>query len=109
MAERGFTTRQIASTLDVSQSTVSATAKKEGISIHADRVVGKTHRHDANRIVSHMVIQAENLTTDVDLIDFSQLDASQLSAWLESLNASRKSLGAFIRRLEQEQKKHEAA
>jgi ParB-like nuclease family protein len=106
MAERGFTSRQISAAVGVRIEQVSAVAKAEGIVIHADRVVGKARVHDANRIVAAMVEQATNLTADVDLIDFSQLDPSQLSVWLESLNASRKSLSAFIRRLEQEQKKY---
>lgn len=106
MAERGFTTRQIAAAIGINESTVGEIAKVEGVVIHADRVVGKTKRHDANRIVSTMVMDAENLTADVNLIEFRELDPSQLSAWIHSLNASRKALGAFIRRLEEEQKKH---
>lgn len=109
MAERGFTTRQIAASIGVSEETVSATAKREGIVIHADRVVGKTTRHDANRIVLQMVMDAENLTADVDLIDFSALDRAQIAGWIESLNASRSKFGAFIKRLMQEQQNGKAA
>lgn len=106
MAERGFTTRQIAAAVGITEESVGNIAKVEGVVIHADRVVGRTKRLDANRIVGQMVMDAENLTADVNLIDFSQLDHAQLGAWIHSLNASRRSLTAFIRQLEEEHKKH---
>lgn len=106
MAERGFTTRQIASAIGVTTETVGIIAKKEGIYIHADRAVGSTKHHDANRIVEQMVMDAENLTADVNLIDFSELDPSKLAAWLESLAQSRTALNSFIRKLTEEQKKY---
>jgi hypothetical protein len=107
MAAEGYTTRQIAADLSISTETVNRIAKAEGIDIHADRVVPKQlKKHDANRIVSQMVMDADNLCADVNLIDFSQLDPTQLGTWIHSLNNARKSLNAFIRRLEQEQKKH---
>lgn len=109
MAERGFTSRQIAATLAIDEKTVAAIAAKEGVSIHADRVVGKTKRHDSTRIVEQMVMDGENLTADVNLIDFASLDRQSLSRWIDSLIASHKSLHAFIRRLKQEQKNVEAA
>lgn len=106
MAERGFTTRQIASAVGIHEATVGSIAKAEGIVIHADRIAGKTARHDANRIVDQMVTDADNLTADVALIDFSSLDAARLAGWIDSLSKSRHALGTFIRRLTEEQKKH---
>lgn len=109
MAERGFTTRQIASSLGIDEQTVAKVAKAEGIVIHADRVVGKTKRHDSTRIVENIVMDAENLTADVNLIEFDSLDRESFPRWIDSLIASQKSLGAFIKRLKQEQKNAEAA
>lgn len=106
MAERGFTTRQIAAAVGIHETSVSEIAKVENIVIHADRAVRKTARHDANRIVDQMVTDADNLTADVALIDFSSLDASRLAGWIDSLSKSRHALGTFIRRLTEEQKKH---
>ena len=51
-------------------------------------------------------MDAENLTADVHLIDFSALDRAQIADWLDSLTQSRVKLGAFIKRLTQEQKQH---
>lgn len=106
MAARGFSTRQIASALGITEPGVGEIAKAEGIVIHADRTTGKTHRHDANRIVSQMSMDAENLTSDVNLIEFSSLDPDRIEGWIESFTKSRQSLTAFIRRLAEEQKKH---
>lgn len=106
MAGRGFTSRQIASSLGINETSVSEIAKVENIVIHADRAVRKTARHDANRIVDQMVTDADNLTADVALIDFSSLDASRLAVWIDSLIKSRQALGSFIRRLTEEHKKH---
>jgi ParB-like chromosome segregation protein Spo0J len=106
MAGRGFTRSQIAAELGVSQENVADIAKKAGYVIQADTVVGKTHRHDSNRIVAQTVLDAENLTAGLDLIDYAQLDPAQVPVWLASLHAARRALSAFIRRLEQEQKQH---
>lgn len=106
MAERGFTSRQIAAAVGIDERTVPTIAKEEGIVIHADRVVARTHRHDANRIVDRMALDAVNLCADVDLIEFASLDAARLAEWLEAFKAAREQLGTFIRRLMKEQQRH---
>lgn len=106
MAARGFSSRQIASELGLEENTVRSTAKKEGVVIHADRLVGGRKRHDANRIVEQIMMDAENLTADVDLIAFEELDSKRLGAWINSLNESKKSLSQFITRLTKEHSKH---
>lgn len=109
MAERGFATRQIAAAIGIGEQRVSEIAKSDGILIHADRVVGRTKRHDSNRIIAQIVMDAENLTEGVDLIDFNQIDRAQLAGWLKSLQDSRDKLSGFIRRLMKEQRDGEAA
>lgn len=106
MASEGFTSRQIAAELGLSDEGCRSILREEGITIPADAVTGKTLRHDATRIVEHIVMDAENLTADVHLIDFSALDRAQIADWLDSLTQSRAKLGAFIKRLTQEQKQH---
>ena len=106
MAERGFASRQIAAQIGITEDAVRGIAKEEGIVIHADRVIGGTKRHDSNRIISQIVMDAENLTEGVDLIDFAEIDRSQLAAWLASLQSARDKLGGFIRRLMKEQQRN---
>lgn len=109
MAGRGFTTRQIAATLDMTEKHVAEIAKAEGVVIHADRVMAKTKRIDPNRVIEQMAIQAASITADVDLIDFAAIDRARLPEWLSSLKSSRDQLGVFIRRLMKEQQNVEVA
>lgn len=106
MAARGFSTHQIAETIGVGASRVSEIAKREGIVIHADRVVAGTKRHDPNRIVDTIVTDAENLTAGAELVAFAELDAERLNAWIESLLKSKRALSQLIDRLKKEQSRH---
>lgn len=106
MAAEGYSSRQIAAELGLSENGCRETLKREGIAVPADMVTGNTKRHDSNRIVERMVMDAEHLCADVNLIEFSDLDLTQLATWLDSLNQSRNALGMFIRRLMKEQQKH---
>lgn len=106
MAAEGYSTRQIASALELSEQGCREIIKKESIDVPADRAVGRSLKHDANRIVERMVMDAENLTADTNLIDYATLNREQLGDWIDSLAASKKSLDTFIRRLVKEQQKH---
>lgn len=106
MAARGFSTRQIAEAIGIGTDRVTHIAKKEGVVIHADRVVAGSRRIDPNRVVEQTVMDAENLTADVDLVAFDELDPAKLGAWIDSLKKSQRALGEFVRRLIKEQIKH---
>jgi hypothetical protein len=106
MADQGYSSHQIAGALGISFEGCRKIAQSEDIAVPADDVVGKAKHHDATRIMEHIVMDAENLTADVALIDFSVLDATRIPAWLRSLTTSRDKLGAFIRQLMKEQQKH---
>lgn len=109
MAANGYTSRQIASELGLSENGCRDTMRSIGVDVPADRAVGKTKRHDSNRIVEQIVADAENLIEGVNLIDYDDLDRTQIAEWLRSLQASREKLGSFIRRLMKEQQHGEAA
>jgi len=106
LASSGHSSRQIAEQIGVSFAACRRLARRAGIRVTADLVMGRTRRHDANRIVAHIVSDAEQLIADLNLIDFAQLDYSRLPLWLKSLMESREKLGAFIRRLMKERGKH---
>lgn len=106
MAAGGFSAPQISQDVGLSEESIRILARRECFEIPGDNAIKNTRRHDANRIVSQMVTDAENLTADVNLIDFAQLDADSIQGWLVSLYGSRKSLNSFIRRLELEQKQY---
>lgn len=106
LAAQGQSSRQIAATVGLSEAGCRNTLREQGIEVPADRVLGKLRRHKASRIVESMVMDAENLTADVELIVFEELDPTRLAEWVRSLTASRNKLGEFIRRLMKEKQKH---
>ncbi len=109
MAGDGYSSRQMATEIGVTEDNVRAIARRFGIDVPADRAIGKSKRHDSNRIVAQIVADAENLIECVNLVVFADLDRAQLAEWRGSLQASRDKLGSFIRRLMKEQQHGEAA
>jgi DNA-binding CsgD family transcriptional regulator len=109
LAGAGHNSHQIAAAVGLSVEGVRATLKRLGVAPIGDKVTRGLHRHDSNRIVGRIVMDAENLTECVNLIDFRDLDRSQLPEWLRSLMKSRAQLSGFIKRLLQETSHGEAA
>jgi ParB-like chromosome segregation protein Spo0J len=100
MAGEGYTTRQIVDSMNLKTARVRRIAVREGIDIRADRVVGRTHRPNPNRIISTIVMDAEQLTAASDMIKPAGIDRGQLPDWIRSLKKSRTAFSALIRRLE---------
>jgi DNA-binding CsgD family transcriptional regulator len=73
MAADGYSVPQIAERLDIDERTCRGWIIKDGIDVPADRAVGRTKRHDSNRIVEQIVMDAANLTEGVNLVEFSSL------------------------------------
>ena len=65
-------------------------------------VSSRSARVRSNRIVSSVASDAQLLTAQSDLIDFSALDRDEIPAWVDTLEQARRDLGRFIRRLRQE-------
>lgn len=103
MAAEGYTSDQIGRAVGVSADRVRKLLRLAGIESPADKVAGHRRRLDANRIVETMVVHAESLVADVELIAFEQLDPAQLGDWIVSLVTSKRALELFIRRLQREQ------
>lgn len=96
LAEEGYTSRQIAQEVGLVPETCRVVLKKAGIKIKADDVVRGTHHIDSNRVLAQMVMDAEHLTADTDLIAVDELDPTQVGAWVTSLRRSRAALSKFI-------------
>lgn len=104
MAAEGYTSIQIADELGINLESCRQVLRDEGIVVPADKATARAPRLDSARIVDHIVMDAENLTADLGLIDFSELEHSQVIEWVASLTKSREKLGAFIKRLVKETK-----
>ncbi len=103
MAAEGNGRSQIASHLGVSSETIAKIANRNGITIHADAIVGKKRRLDSNRIVAATVESVIGIDQLFDAIDYSSLDRSQLDHWVSSLSDAIRSLTTLRNNLKKEQ------
>lgn len=103
MALKGYTSIQIAAKVGMSVDGCRNWLREEGIEVPADRSTRGSHSLNSMRIVEHIVMDAEGLTADMNLIEFSTLDKAKLPGWIESLNVSWAQLGTLIKRLRKEQ------
>jgi hypothetical protein len=105
LAAEGYNVPQIAAHVGIGENHCRKVINQGGIDVPAQRVMGKVHRHDSNRIVEQMLADAENLTADVPLIDLTSLDRERLPGWIAGFEGARNALGAFIRKLRLESQK----
>lgn len=108
MAAEGYTTSQIADEFGLAIEGVRVRLREHGIDVPADKIA-RSKSLKADRIVESIVLDAEHLTSDVNIIDFSTLHGERIGAWIDSLIASRRALDIFIKRLIKERQKHEEA
>ena len=87
LASRGYRASQIAERLGVGVEHVRKLARDHGIAL-PDDVIGKTRKHDSNRIIVETVASLEGIALGLDLIEVDQIDASQADEWATSLSAS---------------------
>lgn len=101
LAESRHSSRQIAAALGMTEEGTREMCRREGIEVPADKILGRTRRHDANRIVEQTVLGLEGHALALDLIDFEALDPTRIAAWSGSLAASLQSLNRLSRRLKE--------
>lgn len=87
LAATGHRADQIADKLGLSVIYVRKLAREHDVTL-PDTVIGKTRKHDANRIVTETVATLEGVALGVDLIEVDQLDRAQVEAWATSLSTS---------------------
>jgi len=104
MAAAGYTSRQIADAIDVGQASFTEFKKRHGVVVPADAIVGKTHRHDSDRMVSESVATLEGVAMTLDLVGHpadAGLDPEQIAGWATSLSASLTALTRFNKQLKE--------
>lgn len=101
LADARHSSRQIAAAVGMTEEWTRELCRREGIDVPADKIVGRTRKHDANRIVEQAVLGLEGYALSVSLIDFEQLDRSQIAVWSRSLSASLQSLNRLSRQLKE--------
>ncbi len=106
MAADGHSAAQIAKAVGMTLEGCRAALRREGIALPADKALGKSHAHNADRILDHIAMDAENLTADVGLVDWASVDPSKLQGWVTALTQARQAVAVLIRTLMKEIEKH---
>jgi hypothetical protein len=101
LAAQGYTSRQIAEQVGIQPESVRLLARREGIAIPADKVVGGTRHINSTNVAAQTVTALEGLVMGVELINFDHLDLSQASQWADSLSHSLKVLNRFHKRIKE--------
>jgi uncharacterized ParB-like nuclease family protein len=99
MADSGYNSHQIAATFGMTFESCRRMLQRHDIAVPADKVLKGTRKIDSNRVVEQTVMDAADLTSDLGLVNFDQLDDSKRGGWVKSLKKSRRLLGEFITRL----------
>lgn len=101
LAAQGYSSRQIADQIGMLAETVRRVARDMSVEISADKAIGKSRRPDSNRIVEETVYALDGLRMGLELVDFGELDRSQIAHWSSSLKTSIRSLNRFLKELDQ--------
>jgi tRNA U55 pseudouridine synthase TruB len=101
LAAKGYTSRQMPAKVGVSEETVRQIARDFGIEIPADKTMGKTRRHDSNRIARETVAALEGLAMAADLINYDDIAEEEAAHWAISLDESLKVLNRFRKQIKE--------
>ena len=104
MADAGYTSRQIADTLGIRVDSFTDLRKRHGFDVPADAVVGKTIRHNNDRIAEQAIGAVEGAVMALDLIGdpaAAGLDPEQIDAWVISLTRSISALTRFNKHIKE--------
>lgn len=99
LAAEGNSSHQIARIVGWTAEYVRRSAAERGISIHADKIVGKTRLMNQERVLRDFVDTIESLLPSCDLIDASAVAPDVLRECLAVLVGAMKTLRKFERRL----------
>lgn len=104
LAASGCSAGQLAKQLGISEDRVRLIAKENGIEIAAEKVLGRSRRVDANRVVESTVADLDaSMSSTHALMEgrYADLDPDRVATWVASLEESRKSLTKFIAALKE--------
>lgn len=104
LASTSMSSEQIGAEVGLTATTVRLYARDMGIEIAADKVVAKTRRIDANRVVQALVDKASyDIKSDSALaaVNLADLDPDRLEGWISSLADSITSLTTLKKRLKE--------
>ncbi len=101
LAAEGHTSAQIAAEVGMTEASLRESCRRRGIRIPADAVLGRSHKHDPNRIVRETVHALEGAVVGLRLIDLDGLDRSEIGHWTASLTDSIRALNRLNKQMKE--------
>lgn len=102
LSDSGLSSRQIADRIKVSDETVRRIARREGISIVADEVMGRGNMAvDSNRIIRETIATFEGLDMALKLVNYDELERDEIENWTDSLTESIRILNRLNKKLKE--------
>lgn len=102
MAPAGWSSKQIGDRIGMLPETVRDIAREEGVAIPADDSLGHGHKNkkiDSNRIVRETVNSLSGLEMGLSLVNYGDLDQSEIENWTSSLAESLRVLNRLNKKL----------
>ena len=88
LAREGYSSRQMPAKVGVGEQAIKQIARDFDIDIPADRVIGKSHRVNSNRVLSGVTESLSAAAYSLQQIDPLDLDQEQAQEWVDSLTES---------------------
>lgn len=102
LADRGYSSRQIAEEVGIHFDTVRNIVRDFDIDVPADAAIGRTRRLDHTQMVESTVTDLVNTTEFIEAhIDLSQVDFTEADEWVSSLTDSIRALNRFIKQIKE--------
>lgn len=101
LATSGRTSSQIGADLGIAEGTVKNLAREMGVTITADKVLGRARRIDSNRVARETVFALEGAAAGLNLIKYDDLDLAEVADWATSLTESMQAINRFVRRIKE--------
>lgn len=102
LARTGASSRQIAKKVGVTIDRLSRLTREHGIEVPADRIVGKTHRINPERVVRESVNTLQGVETSLSLLTSEEYDGftlDQLKEWLKALEEPARAIRTLVKEL----------
>lgn len=102
LADRGYSSRQIAEEMGLHFDTIRSIVKDFDIDVPADAAIGRTRRLDHTQMVDSTVTDLMNSVEFIENhIDLNQVDFAEADEWVSSLTTSIRAINRFVKQIKE--------
>lgn len=101
LAAEGYTSRQIASKMGLHPDTIGRIARDFDVEIPADKFTVNARHINSTRIARETVFAIQGAATGLDLIDYDDIDVSEVAEWATSLTESMREINRFVKKIKE--------